>query len=496
MSKKLMIQGTMSGVGKSLLTAGLLRVFARDGYRCAPFKSQNMALNSYVTRDGLEIGRAQALQAEAAFQEPTVSMNPILLKPDSDTGSQVIVNGEILADMSAREYFSYKKKLIPTIREAFASLEKDNDLIIIEGAGSPAEINLRSDDIVNMGLAELIDAPVLLVGDIDRGGVFAQLYGTASLLSDSERSRLKGFLINKFRGDVTLLTLGIREIEEKCALPSLGVLPYLSIELDEEDSLSDRFRRKTNGSVNVRIVRLPHLSNYTDFDVLFREPTLGVSYVDTPEALDDADLVILPGTKNTPGDLCWLRETKIAEKLLTKSRENTLILGICGGYQMLGETVGRDSGLSLLPIQTSFAEKKTLTRRTGTVPPLPKPFQALTGKPYDGYEIHTGITTQGSRHPTGDAAPETQLPPASASSDRPFTTNNTTLGTYLHGLFEDDDFRHAFLSLLCEWKGLPKPPKPKLTRAAFRAAQFDLLEDAIRRHLDLDKIRRIVEESA
>ena len=299
-AKAIMIQGTMSNAGKSVLTAGLCRIFKQDGYSVAPFKSQNMALNSFITKEGLEMGRAQVMQAEAAGVEPSVRMNPILLKPNSDTGSQVIVNGEVLGDMRAADYFRYKKRLVPRIMEAYRSLAAEHDIIVLEGAGSPAEINLKSDDIVNMGMARLAGAPVLLAGDIDRGGVFASLYGTVALLEPEERSMVKGTIINKFRGDVEILRPGLSQLEALTSVPVLGVVPWLDLDLDDEDSLSSRFSaRRAGAPLDVAVVRLPRISNFTDFNALERHPAVGLRYVARAEELGRPDLVILPGTKST-----------------------------------------------------------------------------------------------------------------------------------------------------------------------------------------------------
>lgn len=308
-SKVIMIQGTMSNAGKSLFVAGLCRIFRQDGYHPSPFKSQNMSLNSYITKEGLEMGRAQVMQAEAAGIEPSAAMNPILLKPTGDAGSQVIVNGEVLGNMSARDYFQYKKELLPEIKAAFDSLASRHDIIVIEGAGSPAEINLKENDIVNMGVAELVDAPVLLVGDIDRGGVFAQLLGTMLLLTESEQRRVKGLLINKFRGDRSILEPGIRMLEERCQRPVAGVIPYMHISIEEEDSLSGCFERKEKGLVDIAVIRLPRISNFTDFNIWEQFPEVSVRYVETTAALGHPDMIILPGSKNTMGDLKWLRQS-------------------------------------------------------------------------------------------------------------------------------------------------------------------------------------------
>ena len=307
MAWKIMIQGTMSNAGKSLLCAGLCRIFKQDGYKVAPFKSQNMALNSFITDKGLEMGRAQVVQAEAAGIEPEVSMNPILLKPTNDVGSQVIVNGEVLGNMSARDYFKYKKELIPDVMKAFHKLEENYDIIVIEGAGSPAEINLKENDIVNMGLAKMVDAPVLLVGDIDRGGVFAQLLGTLLLLEEDEKERVKGLIINKFRGDKTILDPGIEMLEEKGNVPVIGVTPYLHVEIEDEDSLTERFTsKKSGGLLDIAVIRTPRISNFTDFMVLENIPEVSLRYVKNVSEFGTPDMIILPGTKNTMGDLKWI----------------------------------------------------------------------------------------------------------------------------------------------------------------------------------------------
>nr|MCR5082368.1 cobyric acid synthase [Parasporobacterium sp.] len=303
MSKVIMVQGTMSNAGKSLLVAGLCRVFKQDGYRVAPFKSQNMALNSYITSEGLEMGRAQVMQAEAAGVEPLVCMNPILLKPTNNTGSQVIVNGEVLGNMDAVDYFKYKKKLIPDIKKAFKKLEEQADIIVIEGAGSPAEINLKDDDIVNMGMAKMVDAPVLLVGDIDRGGVFAQLLGTLMLLEEDEKARVKGLVVNKFRGDKKILDPGVEMLEEKGNVPVVGVVPYMELFLEDEDSLTERFDKRSAGLIDIAVIRYPRISNFTDLNVFEQMSEVTVRYVTSVAELHNPDMIVLPGSKNTMGDL-------------------------------------------------------------------------------------------------------------------------------------------------------------------------------------------------
>ena len=310
MAKAIMIQGTMSNAGKSLLAAGLCRIFKQDGYKVAPFKSQNMALNSFITEEGLEMGRAQVMQAEAAGITPSVLMNPILLKPTNDVGSQVIVNGEVLGNMSAREYFAYKHKLIPDIRKAYDTLDKEYDILVIEGAGSPAEINLKQEDLVNMGMARMAKAPVLLVGDIDRGGVFAQLVGTVMLLEEDERELVKGLIINKFRGDKTILDPGVKMLEEKCGIPVVGVAPFLHIQVEDEDSLSARMEGSREvGLLDLAVIRLPRISNFTDFNPFETMPGVSLRYVREVSELGEPDMILLPGTKNTMEDLLWMRQS-------------------------------------------------------------------------------------------------------------------------------------------------------------------------------------------
>ena len=485
-ARRIMVQGTMSGAGKSLLCAALCRIFAQDGYRVAPFKSQNMALNSFVTRDGLEMGRAQVVQAQAAGVEPDVRMNPILLKPSSDTGSQVIVGGEVRGQMSAAAYFRMKRQLIPEILAAFDSLSAEADIVVIEGAGSPAEINLKADDIVNMGLAKLVDAPVLLAGDIDRGGVFAQLYGTVALLEPEERARIAGLVINKFRGDVDILRPGLAMLEEKTGLPVLGVVPYLHVEIEDEDSLSERLNaRDAVKPLDVAVIRLPHISNFTDFIPLEQHELLGVRYVQRARELGAPDLVILPGTKNTMEDLLWLRQSGLEAAVRRLAQAQTPVLGVCGGYQMLGQTLddpaGTESGkpmslagLGLLPTRTTFDAQKRRTQVRAVA--LGAPF---VGARMTGYEIHNGRTTVNGEPfcRLADGTPEGCVCP-------------NVFGTYLHGLFDSGELTQALVKLLCARKGIsPKETRPT-SMAEYRQAQFDLLADGVRKALDMGAVYR------
>ena len=480
-AKCIMVQGTMSGAGKSLLCAALCRIFAQDGLRAVPFKSQNMALNSFVTKDGLEMGRAQVVQAQV---EPDVRMNPILLKPSSDVGSQVIVNGEVRGQMKASEYFRTKRQLVPNILKAYDSLAEEADVIVIEGAGSPAEINLKSEDIVNMGLAEMVDAPVLLVGDIDRGGVFAQLYGTVELLEEKERRRIKGLVINKFRGDVEILRPGLSMLEEKTHLPVVGVVPYLKVDIEDEDSLSQRLEmRDGKKPLDAAIIRLPHLSNFTDFMPLEQHPLLGVRYVSNAHELGAPDLILLPGTKNTVDDLLWLRQCGLEAAVQKLAASGTPVLGVCGGYQMLGETLadpeGTESGrsqtvrgLGLLPIQTVFTDTKHRTQDTATVT-APQ----LAGAALTGYQIHTGRTAV-------QGVPFCRLADGSAEG----CVQGNVAGTYLHGLFDTGELTEKLVQLLCSRKGISPADAPLLSMQEYRQQQFDLLADGVRAALDMDAV--------
>ena len=483
-AKCIMVQGTMSGAGKSLLCAALCRIFAQDGYRVAPFKSQNMALNSFVTRDGLEMGRAQVVQAQAAGIEPDVRMNPILLKPSSDVGSQVIVNGEVRGQMPAAAYFKMKRALIPEILSAYNSLAEAVDIIVIEGAGSPAEINLKADDIVNMGLARLVDAPVLLAGDIDRGGVFAQLYGTVALLEPEERARIKGLLINKFRGDVEILRPGLAMLEEKTQLPVLGVVPYLKVDIEDEDSLSTRLDAgKAVHPLDAAILRLPHISNFTDFMPLEQHPLLGVRYVQNPRQLGTPDLVILPGTKNTMDDLRWLRESGLEPLVQKLAASGTPVLGVCGGYQMLGEelrdpageesgTPGTLRGLGLLPTVTTFNAEKHLTQTEAVTAAGP-----FAGARLTGYEIHAGRTeVRGEGFCTlADGTPEGCV-------------QGNVFGTYLHGLFDTGELTEKLTAFLCSRKGLDPAGADLIPMEQYRQQQFDKLADGVRAALDMPAV--------
>lgn len=483
MAKNIMIQGTMSNAGKSLLAAGLCRIFRQDGYRVAPFKSQNMALNSFITASGGEMGRAQVVQAEAAGIAPDVRMNPILLKPTTDLGSQVIVGGQVQGNMTAMEYYRRKKEYIPTILEAYNSLAAENDIIVIEGAGSPAEINLKQDDIVNMGLAALVDAPVLLVGDIDRGGVFAQLYGTVALLEPEERARIKGTVVNKFRGDRAILQPGIEILETLCGVPVAGVVPYLRVDIDDEDSLSTRFtRQEAAKAIDIPVIRLPRISNFTDLSPLERYETVSLRYVDRPSQLGRPDMIVLPGTKSTIADLLWMRQNGLEAAILKLHAQGTVVFGICGGYQMLGRSIcdpdgveaaglTQVAGMNLLPMDTLFLGEKVQTQVQGTFGAVGGPLSGLTGLVYQGYEIHMGRGQE-------------QLPL--------IQNHGSVYGTYLHGIFDGPGIADAVIHDLCRKKGLDPSALTATTQEDYKQAQYDLLAQGVREGLDMSLIYRIV----
>jgi len=499
MAKVIMIQGTMSNVGKSLLTAGLCRIFKQDGYRAAPFKSQNMALNSFITAEGLEMGRAQVMQAEAAGFIPMVCMNPVLLKPVSPTGSQVIVNGEVVGNMSAKEYFAYKKQLIPEIQKAFRKLEEYADIIVIEGAGSPAEINLKQDDIVNMGLAEMVDAPVLLAGDIDRGGVFAQLLGTLMLLTDSERERVKGLIINKFRGDQSILDPGIKMIEDRGKIPVTGIVPYMELSLEDEDSLTERFSDKAEGLIDIAVIRYPRISNFTDFNVFERMPGVTVRYVDSVSRLRHPDLIFLPGSKNTMGDLKWMRGNGL-EAAVKKQAEEVPVFGICGGYQMLGyriddpddvEEGGSIRGMELLPVATVLEKKKKRSQTEGVIGKVKGTFHMLSGCGFKGYELHMGRTVN--IEAPADAMGEN----GKDTGDRTVISaeNKNIYGSYVHGLFDRGNIADIMVQALAEKKGITMEEGVSEDYQSFKEKQYDKLADTLRRSLNMEEIYGMLTEA-
>lgn len=502
MARAIMIQGTMSNAGKSLITAGLLRIFKQDGLRAAPFKSQNMALNSYITKEGLEMGRAQVMQAEAAGIEPSVRMNPILLKPTNDTGSQVIVNGEVIGNMSAREYFAFKKKLVPEIMKAYQSLAEEYDIIVIEGAGSPAEINLTKEDIVNMGMAKMAAAPVLLVGDIDRGGVFAQLIGTLTLLTIKEREMVKGTIVNKFRGDKTILDPGLLVLEEKSGIPVVGVVPYMDIDVEDEDSLTERLTKDTRPSlIDIVVIRLPHISNFTDFNVFENLGGVSLRYVSQVSRLGQPDMIILPGTKNTMKDLAWLRQSGMEMSVQKAKDKGCVIFGICGGYQMLGETLtdplgveegGEMRGMGLLPFDTVFAGEKTKSQVEGSFLELGGVLHSLSGVAFHGYEIHMGVSASQER--VNAATMVWDVKASQKSSQKEGAQSDHVYGSYVHGIFDREQVFEGVVLALAANKGIELAKMKNMDFGSYKESQYDLLADTLRAHLDIEGIYRILEE--
>ncbi len=479
-TQAIMVQGTTSDAGKSVLVAGLCRVLARKGIAVAPFKSQNMALNSAVTQDGGEIGRAQAVQAQACRIEPTVDMNPVLLKPNTDIGAQVIVQGKALADMDAVGYHNYKKVVMGPIMDSFAKLQAQYQTVVIEGAGSPAEINLRENDVANMGFAEKADVPVIIIADIDRGGVFAHLYGTLALLSESEQNRVKGFVINRFRGDIKLLESGLDWLEQKTGKPVLGVLPYLhGLMLEAEDAInSQQVESTTDQPLRVAVPVLTRVSNHTDFDPLRMHPQVNLMLVGKGEPLPPCDLVIIPGTKNVRDDLAYLKEQGWDQQIQRHLRLGGKLMGICGGYQMLGQTIadplgiegkaGESQGLGYLDVTTVLEQEKQLKQVSGI---LTLPNQASV--PVRGYEIHAGVTT----------GVQVDAPIQLESGlDGQLGLDNQVFGTYLHGIFERQEACDAILS----WAGLEATQTPDFDQ--IREQGIDRVADTIEQYLDLEAL--------
>lgn len=502
MAKVIMVQGTMSNAGKSIFTAGLCRIFKQDGYKVAPFKSQNMALNSYITKEGFEMGRAQVVQAEAAGILPNVLMNPVLLKPTSDKGSQVIVNGKPIGNMTAIEYFEYKTKLIPNIMTAFNTLNEQYDIIVIEGAGSPAEINLKSQDIVNMGMAKMANAPVLLVADIDRGGVFASIYGTIMLLEDDEKKMLKGVVINKFRGDVEILKPGLRMIEEKTHKPVIGVLPYMNLDIEDEDSLSERITYKSEVKlVDIVVIKLPRMSNFTDFNVFERMKGVSLRYVNSVNDLGNPDMIIIPGTKNTMGDLLWTRQNGLEAEIIKKHSQGTLIYGVCGGYQMLGSLLhdphnvehgGSLKGFDLLDIETIFEKEKITTQVSGKFENVEGDLKNISNLKFIGYEIHMGVTTSNrgiKNFITIDNILDKKIVPKFDGCYK-----NNVYGSYVHGIFDVKEIAYSIVESLLNKKGIDISEIENIDFENYKEKQYDLLAEEIRKSVDMDIVYKILQD--
>ena len=508
MAKAIMIQGTMSNAGKSLVTAALCRIFHQDGKRVNPFKSQNMALNSFITAEGAEMGRAQVVQAEAAGVKPSVLMNPILLKPTSDSGSQVIVNGVAIGTMPAVEYYKFKTKLIPDIMKAYNTLADQSDIMVIEGAGSPAEINLKAQDIVNMGMARMAKSPVLLVADIDRGGVFASIYGTLMLLDPEERAMVKGVIINKFRGDVSILKPGLDMLEEKTGIPVIGVLPMMNVDIEDEDSLSERLTqvKSKNALIDIAVIKFPRMSNFTDFNVFELIEGVSLRYVKSTEELGNPDMIILPGTKNTIDDLKWMRQNGLETAVLHKANNGTVVFGICGGYQMLGRSLsdpfGYDSGhagsittgMALLNTDTEFVENKRTIQMKGHFNRVEGIFSGLSGREFYGYEIHSGITELEETKALNTVEPINEKAEPFAEGSQTVRSGMQVYGTYIHGIFDGEGIAAKIVEALLARKGLSMDDVKVIDYQKYKQHQYDLLAQSVREHLDMEKVYEIVEK--
>lgn len=506
-AKAIMVQGTGSDVGKSIFVCALCRILYQDGISVVPFKSQNMSLNSYVTYDGKEMGRAQVAQAEAAGIPPMVEMNPILLKPSGDNGSQVITMGKPLRHMKASEYYENKSMMLDIAKQAYATLNDQYEAIVIEGAGSPAEINLRDSDIVNMKIAEATNAPVILMTDIERGGAFAWIVGTLELLEKEERERVCGIIINKFRGDMEILRPGLKMLEDKINIPVLGVIPYFDdIKIDDEDSVclkSDdytvRNNKPANQCIDIVIIRLPRISNFTDFDLLKREKDVQVRFVDNVQSFGKPDLIIIPGTKNTIGDLEFIRDNGIADAIINFENKGTMVIGICGGYQMLGKEINdpentesnssRTNGIGLLNVTTTFSPGKT-TYQVKAKTSSSNIFNIKCG--ITGYEIHMGETklleeTSPFLHITERAGKEVNMDDGAISDDA------NVIGTYLHGIFDNDELRLGLINYLRRSKGFsPILPDAIINAKKEKEKQYDKLADLIRKHVNMDLIYKLI----
>ncbi len=495
MAKNIMIQGTASSVGKSMMTAALCRVFTEDGYSVAPYKSQNMALNSFVTKDGFEMGRAQAVQAAACLKEPSVLMNPVLLKPSSDTGSQVMVMGRVHGNMNAMEYHKYKPELKKIVLDAYRKLEEMCEIIVLEGAGSPAEINLRENDIVNMGMAEMVDAPVILVADIDRGGVFASVVGTIFLLTDDEKKRVKGVIINKFRGDIEILKPGIVELESIIKIPVLGVVPYAEIKLEDEDSVTGRFnRKKVSSLIDICVIKTPWISNFTDFDIFDHLEDINLRYASSVDDIGEPDMLILPGSKNTIADLAFICAEGINIVIASLQKKGALIFGVCGGFQMMGESIDdpfnvegpvtTSAGLSLIPMKTVLEKEKFTKQVDGVIASENEILSGIKGIRISGYEIHMGVSTM-----SAGVEPLTRT-----GNGQGGIISGNIIGTYIHGIFDNIEFTENILNSIRRRKMLPEK-KYKTNYIDARENEFVKLGRLIRENLDIKKIYSILDRN-
>lgn len=499
MAKNLMFQGTGSSVGKSLITAAFCRIYANKGFKVAPFKSQNMALNSYITKKGLEMGRAQVVQAEAARIEPSALMNPILLKPSTDKKCQVILEGKVYKNMSAMDYHCFKPKLKEKVTEIYNKLSDEFDIVLLEGAGSPAEINLKEHDLVNMGMAKMADSPVILIGDIDRGGVFASIYGTIMLMDEEERRRIKGVIINKFRGDVKILEPGIKMLEDLINIPVVGVVPYCHLEIEEEDSVAERFKRKNKkAQIEVAVLYLPHVSNFTDFNVFDTQEDVNLRYVMRGESIGDVDMLIIPGSKNTIEDLKYVRDAGLEREIIHLHRNNKIIFGICGGYQMLGKTIKDPhytessipeiNGIGLLDTQTIFETEKTTTQVKAKIV---ADVDYMKNMDIKGYEIHMGKTTLNDEAKVFSHIID-KLGEKVVIEDGAINNKGNVMGTYIHGVFDNIKFTRSILNKIREDKGLNELHSSVESFDEFKDKEYDKLAQLVLENVDMPKIDKIL----
>ncbi len=488
--KNIMVMGTASSAGKSLLVTGLCRVFYQDGYKVAPFKSQNMSLNSFITDEGLEMGRAQVVQAEACNILPKVMMNPILLKPTANNSSQIILHGKAITNMNAKNYFEWRKGLRVEVEKAYAKIKEKYEISVIEGAGSPAEINLKKDDLVNTGMAQIANSPCILVADIDRGGVFASVYGTLMLLPKEEREMFKGVIINKFRGDVKILEPGLKQMEDLIGIPVLGVVPYYEHNIEEEDSVTDRFEKKSDGKIKIKVIKLPHMSNFTDFDPFKMYEDVEVSYVKNPKELRDAHMIIIPGSKNTISDMQYLQNKGFSEEIIKSARENKLIMGICGGFQILGRRIEDPNaiesklesinGLGLLDLVTTMEIEKETTQYNGKIENKIDILDLDENIDISGYEIHQGRSK-------GDG--NSFLTRGEYSLGM---VNNNIIGTYLHGIFNKGIFVEKLINKLGSIAKVEVEVEEKDYKT-FKEKEYDKLAKILRKTVDIESIYKIME---
>lgn len=497
MNANIMLLGTASSVGKSTIATGICRYFKNKGIKVAPFKAMNISLNSYVTEDGLEMGRAQVVQADACDIKPSVYMNPLLLKPCGDCKTQVIVNGLVYKVMDSYKYKNLNKELKVKVKESYDILSKDYDLIVLEGSGSCAEINLKDSDIANMSMAKMVNAPVILVADIDKGGVFASVVGTLMLLDENERSLVKGVIINKFRGNSEYFDSAKKQLEDIINIPVLGVMPYVDLDIEDEDSVTERLKNKEVRGIDIAVIRLPHMSNFTDFNPLEMEENITVRYVSEVSEIGKPHMIILPGTKTTIEDLRYIKKNGLYDEVIRRKNEGTIIFGICGGYQMLGETlydkygvegdIKEEVGFKLLSSKTIFEENKTTIQKIGKITCCGEIFNKILGCEVTGYEIHNGVT-EGNKD-------SIFIEDSKGESLGMINREGNVIGTYLHGIFDNDKFRRLFIQSLMEHFNIDNMTEKDISYKSYKESQFDNLVKVMEENLNMKKIEEIINKA-